>query len=282
MIWQCGKYNLDTGHRPLVMGILNVTPDSFSDGGRYLEPGAAVDRGLCLAEEGADIIDIGGESTRPGAKKVSPDEELKRVVPVIEGLAKRSNIPISIDTYKSEVARRSLEVGASIINDISGLRFDPQMAGVAAKYKAGLVLMHIKGTPEDMQKDPQYGDLLVEISDYLNGSIEIALEAGVERAAIAIDPGIGFGKTVEHNLSLLKNLAHFKKIDCPIVAGASRKSFIGKLNNGIPADERLPGSLAAALLAVQGGADIVRCHDVKETVQALNTYWALANFNIST
>ncbi|MBU2464032.1 MAG: dihydropteroate synthase, partial [Candidatus Edwardsbacteria bacterium] len=238
MFWQCGKYKFDTADKPLIMGILNLTPDSFSDGGRFNTTDKALVQAIKMIEQGADIIDIGGESTRPGADKVSVEEEIARVVPVIEALAKKSDIPISIDTYKSEVARRSLEAGVSIINDISGLRFDQNMAGVAAEFKAGLVLMHIKGTPEDMQKDPQYDDLLDEIKKYLKDSIKIALEAGVERSAIAIDPGIGFGKTVEHNLSLIKNLTYFKDLDCPIVIGASRKSFIGKLNNDIPADER--------------------------------------------
>ncbi len=270
MIWQCGKYKFDVSSRPLLMGILNVTPDSFSDGGRFNTTDQALVRAMEMVEQGADIIDIGGESTRPGAAKVTAQEEIKRVVPIIEALSKKTDIPISIDTYKSQVAQKSLEAGASIVNDISGLRFDPEMAAVAAKFKAGLVLMHIKGTPENMQQDPQYGDLLGEIKTYLKDSIQVALDAGVERSAIAIDPGIGFGKTVEHNLSLIKNLAYFKDLDCPMVIGASRKSFIGKLNNDIPATERLPGSLAAAVLAVQKGAKIIRCHDVTETKQALN------------
>jgi len=251
------------------MGILNVTPDSFSDGGRFNTADKALDHAMAMVEQGADIIDIGGESTRPGAAKVSVEEEISRVVPVIAALAKRSNIPISIDTYKSPVAQKALEVGASIVNDISGLRFDQNMGSVVARYKAGLVLMHIKGTPEDMQNDPQYGDLLGDIKTYLKDSIQMALDAGVERSAIAVDPGIGFGKTVDHNLSLIKNLAYFKDLDCPIVIGASRKSFIGKLNGDISASDRLPGSLAAAILAVQNGANVIRCHDVAETKQAL-------------
>jgi dihydropteroate synthase len=261
------------------MGILNVTPDSFSDGGRFNTVDKALARAMEMAEQGADIIDIGGESTRPGAAKVSAVEEIARVVPVIEALLKKTDIPISIDTCKSQVSKKALEAGAAIVNDISGLRFDQNMAGVAAEFKAGLVLMHIKGTPEDMQQDPQYKDLLGEIRSYLSGSIKIALDAGVERSAIAIDPGIGFGKTVEHNLSLIKNLAYFKDLDCPIVIGASRKSFIGKLNNDIPAAERLPGSLAAAILAVQNGAAIIRCHDVAETKQALRVTQAVMNID---
>lgn len=257
------------------MGILNVTPDSFSDGGRFNTTDKALARAMKMAEQGADIIDIGGESTRPGAAMVPAQEEIARVVPVIEALAKRSDIPISVDTYKSGVAQKALEAGASIVNDISGLRFDPQMASVAAEYEAGLVLMHIKGTPEDMQQDPQYGDLLGEIKTYLKDSIQVALDAGVELSAIAIDPGIGFGKTVEHNLILIKNLAYFMDLNCPIVIGASRKSFIGKLNNNIPATERLPGSLAAAILAVQNGANIIRCHDVAETRQTIDIALAI-------
>lgn len=257
------------------MGILNLTPDSFSDGGRFNTTDKALARAMEMIEQGADIIDIGGESTRPGAVKVPIEEEVLRVVPVIETLAKKSNIPISIDTYKSPVAQKALEAGASIVNDISGLRFDPNMAGVVAQFKAGLVLMHIKGTPENMQKDPQYNELLSEIGSYLKVSIGIALDAGVESSAIAIDPGIGFGKTVKHNLSLIKNLGYFKSLGCPIVIGASRKSFIGKLNNEIPADNRLPGSLAAAVLAVQNGASIIRCHDITETRQALKVAKAI-------
>ncbi|MDQ7798689.1 MAG: dihydropteroate synthase [Candidatus Edwardsbacteria bacterium] len=275
MFWQCGKYKLDTSHKTLVMGILNLTPDSFSDGGRFNSVDKALARAMEMAEQGADIIDIGGESTRPGAAKVSAPEEIDRVVPVIEALAKKTDVPISIDTYKSQVARKALEAGASMVNDISGLRFDSVMASLSAEFKTGLVLMHIKGTPEDMQQDPQYGDLLGEIRSYLKSSIQIALDAGVERSAIAIDPGIGFGKTVEHNLSLIKDLAYFKDMECPILVGVSRKSFIGKLNNDIPATERLPGSLAAAVLAVQNGAAIIRCHDVAETKQALRVARAI-------
>ncbi|MDO9390934.1 MAG: dihydropteroate synthase [bacterium] len=277
MIWQCGKYKLDVSHKPLVMGILNVTPDSFSDGGRYLDPKTAVEQGLRMAEEGADIIDIGGESTRPGAQKISLDEELQRVLPVIEQLAAKLKLPVSIDTYKSRVAKAALEAGASIVNDISGLNFDPEMARTVSAAKAGLVLMHIKGTPENMQSGPKYDDLLAEVGSYLKSSIKTAAEAGIMLEAIALDPGIGFGKTVEHNLSLIKNLEYFKGFNCPLVVGVSRKSFIGKLNHDIPADQRQPGSLAAALLAVQNGASVIRCHDVKETVQALIVYQAVKN-----
>lgn len=270
-IWTFRGKQIDLREKTCIMGILNVTPDSFSDGGRFNTTDKALARAMGMAEQGADIIDIGGESTRPGAAKVSAQEEITRVVPVIEALAKKTDIPISIDTYKSPVAQKALEAGASIVNDISGLRFDEKMGSLVAQYKAGLVLMHIRGTPEDMQQDPQYKDLLGEIKTYLKDSIQMALDAGVGKSAIAIDPGIGFGKTVEHNLILLKNLAYFNDLECPIVIGASRKSFIGKLNNDIPAPKRLPGSLAAAILAVQNGANIIRCHDVAETRQALDT-----------
>jgi dihydropteroate synthase len=275
MIWQCGKYKLDTSHRTLVMGILNVTPDSFSDGGRYLDPQTAVGQGLRMAEDGADIIDIGGESTRPGAPKVSLDQELQRVLPVIERLASKLKLPVSIDTYKSKVAEKALQAGASIVNDISGLNFDPEMAHTVSAYKAGLVLMHIQGTPENMQADPRYEDLLSEVGSYLKASIKLAAAAGIKHQAIAIDPGIGFGKTVEHNLSLIRDLGYYKRFNCPVVVGVSRKSFIGKLNRDIPASERLPGSLAAAVLAVHNGASVIRCHDVKETVQAMRTARAI-------
>lgn len=281
MIWQCGKYKLDVSHKPLVMGILNVTPDSFSDGGRFLDTKTAVEQGLRMAAEGADIIDIGGESTRPGAQKISLDEELQRVLPVIRELASKLKIPVSIDTYKSQVAKAALEAGASIVNDISGLNFDTEMARMVSAAKAGLVLMHIQGTPENMQADPRYDDLLDEVGSYLKASIKTAAEAGIKHESIAIDPGIGFGKTLDHNLGLIKNLEYFKKFNCPLVVGVSRKSFIGKLNNGIPADQRLPGSLAAALLAAQNGASVIRCHDVKETVQAFTVYQAVKTENLS-
>ncbi|MCU0607471.1 MAG: dihydropteroate synthase [Candidatus Edwardsbacteria bacterium] len=276
MIWRCRSRDLRLDTGPLLMGIVNVTPDSFSDGGRYDTTDTALARALELAGEGADIIDIGGESTRPGAAGVTAEQEIDRVVPVVAALARRTDVPVSVDTYKSAVAQRCLDAGASVINDISGLRFDPAMAGIAARYHAGLVLMHIKGTPQDMQRDPVYEDLLGEIASYLQGAIEIALAAGVERSAIAIDPGIGFGKTVAHNLTILKDLRHFERLDCPMVIGVSRKSFIGKLNDGVPADQRLPGSIAAALAAIAAGAAVLRVHDVAATRQAVATHRAIA------
>ena len=251
------------------MGVLNVTPDSFSDGGSFLDPATAIEHGLRMAEDGADIIDVGGESTRPGSEGVPAEEELKRVLPVIEALAKKLAIPISVDTSKAEVARAAVKAGAAIVNDISGLGFDEAMGAVVAGSGAGLVLMHIQGKPRDMQKDPHYDNVVLEVADSLRESVERARAAGVEADRIAVDPGVGFGKTVAHNLAVLNNLATFKQLGFPLVVGASRKSFIGKLDREAPADQRLPGSIAAAVAAVAGGADVVRVHDVAETRQAL-------------
>ncbi|MDA8090580.1 MAG: dihydropteroate synthase [Nitrospiraceae bacterium] len=269
MILRAGPHLFDFSQRTFIMGILNVTPDSFSDGGLYADPSKAVDHALKMAEAGADIIDIGGESTRPGSLPVYAELEIRRTVPVIEALRKRSSLPVSIDTYRSDVARAALEAGADIINDISGMRFDSEMPGVAARYKAPVVLMHIKGTPGDMQKNPVYEALIPEIIDYLRGSIHIAMEAGVEREKLVIDPGIGFGKTVSHNLEILKNLETFTGLGLPILAGPSRKAFIGNILGGLPANERLEGTLAAISIAVMNGANIVRVHDVRQAVRAV-------------
>lgn len=250
------------------MGILNVTPDSFSDGGLHMDPGAAVEHALEMASLGADIIDIGGESTRPGSLPVNEEMEIGRTAPVIRALRKRSSVPVSIDTYRSAVARAALDAGADIINDISGMRFDSAMPGLAASYKAPVVLMHIKGTPKDMQKNPVYEALIPEILDYLRGSVRIAIEAGVERDKIMIDPGIGFGKTTPQNLEILKNLDIFTGLELPILVGPSRKAFIGNVSGGLPVGERLEGTLAALSAAILNGADIVRVHDVKEAARA--------------
>lgn len=258
----CNGHILDLGRRTYVMGILNVTPDSFSDGGMYLDPDKAVEHAKEMAAHGADIIDIGGESTRPGAEPLSEEEELTRVIPVIERLSKEIDTPISIDTYKSRVAERALQAGACIVNDISGLRFSPDMAKVAADHGAALVIMHIKGTPRDMQKNPVYGDVVREISEYLLEGIEIAVEAGVDREKIVIDPGIGFGKTLEHNLDILNRLGEFKTLGRPILIGPSRKRFIGMaLDQGEP-EQRIEGTAATIALAIERGANIVRVHDV--------------------
>ncbi|MBI5675635.1 MAG: dihydropteroate synthase [Nitrospirae bacterium] len=245
------------------MGILNVTPDSFSDGGIYFDKEKAVEHALTMQEEGADIIDIGGESTRPGAKAVTLKEEIKRVVPVIEALAKKVSIPISIDTYKAAVADAAISAGASIVNDISGLRFDRGMPKVAARHKTPVVIMHIKGTPKNMQKDPSYKALIPEILDYLTESIAIARDAGIPDNMIIIDPGIGFGKTLEHNLEILNRLHEFRGFEKPIMIGPSRKSFIGKILGGLPAEERIEGTASAVAIGIFNGANIIRVHDVK-------------------
>jgi dihydropteroate synthase len=246
------------------MGILNVTPDSFSDGGRFFKLEEAISQGMRLAGEGADIIDIGGESTRPGSEPVSLEEELRRVIPVIQELAKRIDTPISIDTYKSRVAKEALDSGASMVNDISALRFDPEMIKILAEYKAPVVLMHIKGTPKNMQDNPQYQNVVEEIKTHLEDSIKMAKEAGIDENKIIVDPGIGFGKTLEDNLKILKNLKEFASMGRPILIGVSRKSFIGKIFD-LPAEQRLEGSLVALAVSITSGANILRVHDVKES-----------------
>ncbi|WP_141266744.1 dihydropteroate synthase [Thermodesulfovibrio sp. Kuro-1] len=245
-----------------IMGIINVTPDSFFDGGKYFNFQKAVDHAFRLIDEGADILDIGGESTRPGAEPVSIDEELRRVIPVIEAISKRISIPISIDTYKARVAEEAIKAGATIINDISGLRFDAEMSAIASKYKVPVIVMHIKGTPKDMQKNPYYEALIPEIIEYLRDSVVIAKQAGVDENMIIIDPGIGFGKLPEHNLTIIKNLREFSNLGKPLLIGVSRKSFIGKvLNESLP-EKRLEGTASAVAISVINGANIVRVHDV--------------------
>lgn len=266
--------DIDMARRTALMGILNVTPDSFSDGGRYFEPGEAVAHGIELAAEGADIIDIGGESTRPGARPVSIQEETERVVPVIRELRRKVAIPISIDTYKAEVAKAALNDGADMINDISALRFDPRMASLIAAEKVPVVLMHMQGTPQTMQEKPHYQDVLEEVKGLLAGRIRFALEAGVNAEQIIIDPGIGFGKELDHNLALLRGLPSLAMLGRPILVGPSRKTFIGKLLDVGP-DDRLEGSLAAAVAAVLAGANMIRTHDVKEARRAVRIADAL-------
>jgi len=263
-ILELGQKTLDFYSRTHLMGVLNVTPDSFSDGGKFFKLEEAIKQGLKLTEEGVDMIDIGGESTRPGSEPVTIEEELRRVIPVIEELTKRIKIPISIDTYKSKVAKEALDSGASMVNDISGLRYDPEMKKVVAKYDVPVVLMHIQGTPKNMQENPRYDNLLEEIKNYLSESISIAEEAEIDENKIIIDPGIGFGKTLEDNLKILKNLVEFKSLGRPIMIGVSRKSFIGKILD-LPTDERLEGSLASMAVAIMNGANILRVHDVKES-----------------
>lgn len=260
---RCGRRILNLNKRPYIMGILNVTPDSFSDSGHYLNIDSAVECGKRMAEEGADIIDIGGESSRPGAEPVPLEAELDRVIPVIKRLSNKICIPISIDTYKAKVAKEALKAGASIINDISGLRFDPLMAKVAAEADCPVIIMHMKGTPRDMQKRPVYKDVVKEIAAFLKERISFAVKNGIKKNKIIIDPGIGFGKTVRHNLEIIKRLKEFRKLDVPILIGPSRKSFIGRILNAT-VDKRLEGTAAAVAISIANGADIVRVHDVKE------------------
>ncbi len=244
------------------MGILNVTPDSFSDGGQFLDIGRAVDHALKMEAEGADMIDIGGESTRPGAHPVPVEEEMKRVLPVVAALAKKVALPLSIDTTKATVAKKALDLGASIVNDVSGLR-DPEMVSVLMQSTAGVVIMHSKGTPQTMQKSPRYKDVVQEIYLFLKGQIQYAQDQGISKGRIAIDPGIGFGKTVRHNLILLNRLADFKPLQMPLLVGPSRKSFIRKI---IGLEGIHDGTAAAVALAVAKGASILRVHDVAAMV----------------
>ena len=249
--------------RTLVMGIVNVTPDSFSDGGKYFAPITAIDFAFKLIDEGADIIDIGGESTRPGADKVSCSEELTRVIPVIESIRSNNNkILISIDTTKSMVAKEAVKAGANIINDVSGLSFDNQMSETIAQLKAPVIIMHMKGNPSDMQDNPKYKDVIDEIITYFKEKINIAINSGIEREMIILDPGIGFGKTVEHNFKILSELNRFNNLELPLLIGPSRKSFIG-LTLDLPPEDRLDGTAATVAVGVNNGARIVRVHDVK-------------------
>jgi dihydropteroate synthase len=271
-----GRHTLRLGRRTHIMGVLNLTPDSFSADGLYRYGMCATyiaDRVVALMRDGADIIDAGGESSRPGSKAVPEKEEIKRVIPVIKILAKSVKVPISIDTCKVGVARQALDSGVSLINDITGLR-DPAMAKLAARYKCGVVIMHMKGNPSTMQRKPQYKSVVAEISDYLGTAIRNALEAGISEDKIIIDPGIGFGKTAQHNLQILKGLGDLKSLGRPILVGVSRKSFLGKILDA-PAQERLSASTAGAALAALKGAHIIRAHDVKETKEALKVIDAI-------
>lgn len=261
-------YKFSFGERTYIMGILNVTPDSFSDGGLYFDLDRALERAYSMVEAGADIIDVGGESTRPGSDPVPLEEELRRVLPVVERLVRELKVPISVDTYKAEVARQALERGATLINDITGLRGDPRMPEVVARFGCPVVVMHIKGTPKNMQENPTYEDVVAEVKEYLLEGIRLAEEAGLSREKIIIDPGIGFGKTVEHNLEILRRLKEFKALGQPLLVGTSRKSFIGKILN-LPVNERLLGTVATVALSIAGGADIVRVHDVGEMKQVV-------------
>lgn len=261
--WLCNK-----NREPLVMGILNVTPDSFSDGGKYNNSQKAIDRASKMEDEGADIIDIGGESTRPGAEQVDIEEELNRVIPVIEGVRQNSNIIISIDTYKSVVADKAISAGANIINDVSGLRFDNNMAHIASEAKVPVIVMHMLGNPQNMQNDPFYSNLMEELITFFKERVEVLISNGINTKNIILDPGIGFGKTVEHNFTIIRELNRIVDLGFPVLIGPSRKSFIGNTLN-LPPEDRIEGTAAAVTAAIMNGSRIVRVHDVKEMLRVV-------------
>jgi dihydropteroate synthase len=261
---------------PVVMGIVNVTPDSFSDGGLFVEPDAATRHGMALAEEGAAILDVGGESSRPGAAPASEDEELRRVVPVVERLAALDH-RVSIDTTKVAVARAALDAGATIVNDVSAFRFEPGLAGLVAEREAHCCLMHMLGEPRTMQIEPRYDDVVSEVKAFLEERLAFATGEGVPEERVWLDPGIGFGKTVEHNLELLRRLDEIVAVGRPVVVGTSRKSFLGTLTGGKPAGERLPGTIATNVLALERGASVFRVHDVAPVLDALTVTAATVN-----
>ncbi|MBP1805428.1 dihydropteroate synthase [Rubellimicrobium aerolatum] len=257
---------------PRIMGVLNVTPDSFSDGGLHATPEAALARARALA--GADILDIGGESTRPGAATIPAEEEIARVLPVLRALRADTDLPLSIDTRKAAVAQAALDAGADLVNDVSGLAFDPALGAVAARA-GGYCLMHAQGTPETMQADPRYDDVLLDVHDALEAGLALAESQGIPRARVLVDPGLGFGKTLQHNVSLLRRLSLYHGLGCGLLVGASRKGFVGALGGAAQARDRMPGSVALALHAVRQGAQVVRVHDVTETRQALSLHQAV-------
>jgi dihydropteroate synthase len=268
-LWKIGDRLFDLSRQGLIMGVLNVTPDSFSDGGNFFDRGDAVQHGLEMAAEGADIVDVGGESTRPGAEAVTVEEELRRVIPVIEELRRGSEVIISVDTSKAQVARAAIRAGASIVNDVTGGRGDGEMMPLIAETKSAFVIMHMQGTPQTMQVAPQYTNVVSEISDFFRQQYARALVYNIDTMAIAFDPGIGFGKTLEHNLELLAELERLRACDRPIVIGVSRKSFLGKLINSAQISDRLAPAVALTSLLRARGADVLRVHDVKENAHAL-------------
>ncbi len=270
-----GRRPIRWSGRTLILGILNVTPDSFSDGGRALDPERALDQALRMWEEGADVIDVGGESTRPGSRGVGAAEEKRRVLPVLRLLAKKSKGLVSIDTSKAAVAEAALGEGARILNDVGALRLDPKMPRLAARWKVPVILMHMLGTPRVMQKNPRYGDVVGEVASFLRGRLEAAREAGVDPRNLILDPGFGFGKTVRHNLELVRRLGELRSLGRPLLLAASRKSTLGTLTGGAPPGDRLEASLAVAVASVLNGADLLRVHDVKETVRAIRIADAL-------
>ncbi len=268
MHWQCREHQLSIGGQPLIMGILNTTPDSFSDGGRYLSIDAALAKGREMLAQGADIIDIGGESTRPGAEPVDERTEMDRVLPVIEALCAVPGVRVSIDTAKAAVAREAVRAGACIINDVTAMESDPRMAAVVRETGAGVVLMHMRGTPRTMQDDPQYADVVGEVADWLATRLIAASVAGIATEAVVLDPGIGFGKTAAHNIALIAGLDRLARLGRPVLAGMSRKRFIGVLSGVPESADRMAGSLAALTAAILQGASILRVHDVAASVQA--------------
>jgi dihydropteroate synthase len=275
MFWHFRDRTLTPGRPNLVMGIVNVTPDSFSDGGRFLDASVAIAHGEALARQGAALLDIGGESSRPGSMPISTEEEIERILPVIRGLAERTSVPLSVDTCKAEVARRALEAGAHIINDITALTGDPDMAEVVRRFRAGVVLMHMQGTPATMQVSPTYADVSAEVADFLEARLQAIEELGIARTQVVLDPGIGFGKTMQHNLELLARLDRLGKLGRPVCLGVSRKGFLGRLLNR-PVEERLAGSLAVVCHALaHGTAQIFRVHDVGLTCDALSVFSVL-------
>jgi len=275
--WKCRDRTVVLGDRTLVMGILNVTPDSFSDGGNYSDPTAAAERALEITAQGADIIDIGGESTRPGATPVSEPEEIRRTIPVIKRIRAQSDVLISIDTMKAATARQAMEAGADIINDVSAFKADAKMVEIAAETQAGVVLMHMKNSPQTMQKNPEYENVVQEVCSYLRNQLDFVVQHGVHRNRVVIDPGLGFGKTVEHNLELLRKLSQLADCGSPILAGASRKSFIGQVIGRENPEERWAGSLGGAAWAVLHGAHILRVHDVIDTCDVCKLMDTLLN-----
>ena len=274
--WQCGDQTLQLGGFPLIMGIVNVTPDSFSDGGKFLERNAAVDHALKLADNGADILDIGGESTRPNAERVSVAEELRRVVDVVAQVRQATDRLISIDTTKAEVARQALAAGANIVNDISGLTFEPGIVDVCAESNCGVICMHILGTPQTMQRDPHYDNVVTDVCDFLSTRLAALERSGIARDRVVNDPGIGFGKTAQHNVDLLSNIGVLRKLDRPVLIGHSRKRFLARVL-GRPVEERTFGTIGVAIAVAAQGADIIRVHDVRETRDALLAWHAIIN-----
>ncbi len=273
MQFRCGRFTLDVG-TPKVMGIVNVTPDSFSDGGKYTRTEAAVAHALQLIEEGAAVLDIGGESTRPNATPVPVEEELRRVIPVIEALvADNITVPISIDTYKPAVMRAAIAAGASMVNDVRGLQ-EPEALDIVAGSDAGVCIMHMQGTPQTMQDNPHYDDVVAEVKDFLRGQRDVCIQAGIQQDRIMLDPGFGFGKTRAHNIALAKALPQLLDLDCPLLVGLSRKSVLGQMT-GNDVDARLYASIAAAVVSGMQGAHLLRVHDVKATVEALKVVAAL-------